>query len=86
MAELLQDWEQHGRTLARICSEPATPDAIAARGVTVSAFRLHAPVAPRQVYCTIGNYRVQLLEAALDAGDGPFGKKRSTALPIAPAL
>ncbi|MDM0072346.1 fumarylacetoacetate hydrolase family protein [Variovorax sp. J31P207] len=35
--------------------------------------RLHAPVAPRQVFCTIGNYSGQLIEAAEDSGDGPAG-------------
>lgn len=35
--------------------------------VPLNGFRVHAPLQPRQVYCTIGNYRAQVLEAALDA-------------------
>jgi 2,4-diketo-3-deoxy-L-fuconate hydrolase len=73
MAALLQDWELHASTLARLCSERSSCDAIATHGAPVEALRVHAPIAPRQVYCTIGNYRSQLVEAALDAGDGPLG-------------
>ncbi|WP_227747125.1 fumarylacetoacetate hydrolase family protein [Paraburkholderia franconis] len=59
--------------LKAICTDPATADAIGTQGVPLASFRMHAPVAPRQVYCTIGNYRSQLLQAALDADDGPQG-------------
>jgi 2-keto-4-pentenoate hydratase/2-oxohepta-3-ene-1,7-dioic acid hydratase in catechol pathway len=73
MASLMQDWELHAPVLAQLCAAPATLDAIEAHGLPVAALHIHAPVAPRQVYCTIGNYREQLMEAALDAGDGPAG-------------
>ena len=73
MAALLQDWEVHAAALTRLCSDSATFEVIATQGLPVDALHLHAPVAPRPGYCTIGNYRAQLLEAALDAGDGPGG-------------
>lgn len=72
-AGLLEDWDMFGPALAALCAEPATIEAIAMHGAAVDSFRLHAPVAPKQVYCTIGNYREQVLQAALDAGDGVSG-------------
>lgn len=75
MATLLQDWEENGPALKSLCSAAATLDAIKTHGLPGAALRFHAPIAPGQVYCTIGNYRAQLLEAALDADDGPAGAK-----------
>lgn len=75
MATLMHDWPLHSPTLGRLCQTHTTLDAIAAHGLQVEFLRFHAPVAPRQVYCTIGNYRAQLLEASLDADDGPDGAR-----------
>jgi 2,4-diketo-3-deoxy-L-fuconate hydrolase len=36
-------------------------------GAPLAAFTVHEPLTPGTVYCTIGNYRDQLLQAALDA-------------------
>lgn len=69
----LHEWDANAALLKQISDDPATADAITKHGMPLSNFRLHAPVAPRQVYCTIGNYRSQLLQAALDADDGPDG-------------
>lgn len=73
MATLVRDWPLYAEALRQLCAAPATAEAIAHHGVTFSQFQVHAPVAPGQVYCTIGNYRAQLLQAALDGGDGPTG-------------
>ncbi|WP_321794849.1 fumarylacetoacetate hydrolase family protein [Caballeronia sp. J97] len=43
------------------------------RGVPATDMVMHAPANPAQVFCTIGNYRDQILEAARDAEDGPGG-------------
>lgn len=67
MIELLEDWAINRDRLIRFCRSETTHALIAQEGADLSAFRLHAPVAPRQVYCTIGNYRCQVLQAALDA-------------------
>jgi 2,4-didehydro-3-deoxy-L-rhamnonate hydrolase len=75
MAALLEDWVSHAPALQRLCTARDTLDAIAMHGIPAEDLRFHAPVAPRQVYCTIGNYRAQLLEAALDADDGPAGAR-----------
>jgi 2,4-diketo-3-deoxy-L-fuconate hydrolase len=47
--------------------EPLLADINMAGGAPLSAFRFHEPFTPRTIYCTIGNYRSQLAEAALDA-------------------
>ncbi|SFU72368.1 fumarylacetoacetate hydrolase family protein [Pseudoduganella namucuonensis] len=73
IAALLHDWTRHAPALEALCRDTVSAEAIARHGVPVEACRVHAPIAPRQVYCTIGNYRAQLLEAALDGGDGPAG-------------
>lgn len=73
MAALQQGWARLEAPLRALCEAPATHTAIAHDGVPVEHLRLHAPVAPRQLFCTIGNYRAQWLEAALDADDGPHG-------------
>lgn len=73
MAQLLRHWSDHAPALERLCGAPDSIAAIARHGLPMTSCQLHAPVAPGQVYCTIGNYRDQLLEAALDADDGPSG-------------
>jgi 2,4-diketo-3-deoxy-L-fuconate hydrolase len=50
-----------------------TADVIRANGIPLSALVLQAPIRPRQAFCTIGNYQRQVVEAAVDAGDGPSG-------------
>jgi 2-keto-4-pentenoate hydratase/2-oxohepta-3-ene-1,7-dioic acid hydratase in catechol pathway len=47
--------------------EPLLADVDVAAGAPLASFRVHAPVTPTTVYCTIGNYRAQVVEAALDA-------------------
>ena len=70
IVELLDDWAVNVERLQQLCRSTATQALLAEQGVELSAFRVHAPVSPRQVYCTIGNYRSQVLQAALDADGG----------------
>lgn len=70
IAELLDDWAINVERLRQLCRSTAVQALIADRGAELSAFRLHAPVSPRQVYCTIGNYRSQVLQATLDVDGG----------------
>ena len=67
MAKLLIEWDVNAELLKQICASQATRSLIERRGVELAGFALHEPVAPRQVYCTIGNYRCQVMQAALDA-------------------
>lgn len=69
MTELLSNWAHNDRRLDEAFDHVRrSGDAI-----PVDAVRVHAPFEPHQIYCTIGNYRSQLIEAALDAEDGPDG-------------
>lgn len=45
----------------------AVSDVSAGFGAPLSSFRVHAPLTPTTVYCTIGNYRAQIVEASIDA-------------------
>ncbi len=65
--ELLDEWEGNAEPLKRVVRSQATRALILERGIELAAFRVHEPIAPRQVYCTIGNYREQVVQAALDA-------------------
>jgi 2,4-didehydro-3-deoxy-L-rhamnonate hydrolase len=73
IADLLDHWDVNLELLKELCGDKAIVGLFREHGISVPAFHLHAPVAPRQVFCTIGNYRCQMLQAALDAEDGPEG-------------
>lgn len=68
--EFLSEWDVNADRLKAIVRSPATQELIVERGSALAAFRIHAPIAPRQIYCTIGNYAAQVVEAALDAERG----------------
>ncbi len=70
---LLDAWPLAEPALRELTKSDTTPTTIAVHGVPLQALRVHAPVAARQVFCTIGNYVSQLVEAAADSGDGPQG-------------
>lgn len=71
--QLMESWALNESILRSICCSPDVAKSIAAHGVDVERLRIHAPIEPRQIYCSIGNYRSQVLEAAADAGDGATG-------------
>jgi 2,4-didehydro-3-deoxy-L-rhamnonate hydrolase len=73
ITELLQDWTAHEAGLYALTTSRETRHVIHARGADVGALTLDAPLRPTQVFCTIGNYRRQVVEAAVDAEDGPSG-------------
>lgn len=76
---LLQHWPHNRHLLA---NAPGL-----AGGAPLTGWRWHAPVAPRAVYCTIGNYRGQLVEAALDAEPpGPESALQARRLAVLQAL
>jgi 2,4-didehydro-3-deoxy-L-rhamnonate hydrolase len=70
LTELVERWQDHRSDLRVLTGLAETRDRIATRGKPVETLRLHAPIEPRQTFCTIGNYRRQVVEAALDAQDG----------------
>lgn len=62
MAGLLAHWAHNAPRLAEArLDDGAGP---------LQAYAVHAPIAPRQAFCTIGNYRAQVVQAALDAAPG----------------
>lgn len=73
MMAFLDDWVTNSEILRTLTSARAAQEAIIEHGADIATLRLNQPVAPRQVYCTIANYRSQLVESALDAADGPQG-------------
>jgi 2,4-didehydro-3-deoxy-L-rhamnonate hydrolase len=70
LTELIERWQDHKSDLRVLTGLAETRDRIAAHGKRVDTLRLQAPIKPRQTFCTIGNYRRQVVEAALDAEDG----------------
>jgi len=56
---LLQHWSHNAALLRDVQPGPDWHP--------LDGLRWHAPLVPRQVYCSIGNYRAQVVEAALDA-------------------
>ncbi|MFB9127631.1 fumarylacetoacetate hydrolase family protein [Paraburkholderia dipogonis] len=75
ISEFLNDWIINANLLKQLCIAETTRELIQQRGAPITAFDVHEPVTPRQVYCTVGNYRSQLVQAALDADDGPHGSR-----------
>lgn len=80
ISEFLNEWEINADRLKPIVRSDATRVHIAERGAEVAAFRFHEPIAPRQVYCTIGNYREQVLQAAMDAAGENESARRDDVL------
>lgn len=65
LSALIEDWPLNEPTLIQLAKHLSTAGW---PGPTLSAEALvmHAPVSPRQVFCTIGNYRSQLREVFHD--------------------
>lgn len=66
---LVREWTTHHAGLRRLTDLPRTALAIAEDGVPVTSLRLEAPLQPAQLFCTIGNYQKQVIEAAVDGGE-----------------
>lgn len=85
IAEFLSEWGANADRLKAIVRSPAMQARIAERGSALGSFQIHEPIAPRQVYCTIGNYAAQVVEAALDAERGvdALGRREAALASIA---
>lgn len=67
---LLQDWQHNLETLVRLCAE-AHPELLRI-SLPETAARIHAPLsAPRQIFCTVANYRSHVTETVVDVGVPP---------------
>jgi 2,4-didehydro-3-deoxy-L-rhamnonate hydrolase len=78
LTELVFDWDNYADELREIMTATDIRAVIAEHGHDERTSRLHAPIQPRHAFCAIGNYRSQVLEAALDADDGPAGPSASS--------
>ncbi len=63
VSDLLLRWPLLYKDLLTISAAPQFA-VLRERSVAVGAMRVHAPVAPRQVFCTIANYRSGVAQAA----------------------
>ena len=72
--DLLARWYAVAGDLRDLAEDERTVNAIDRSGLDVAELAVVAPVQPRQAFCTIGNYAGQVVEAAVDAGDGPCGR------------
>ena len=82
VASLLADWPAHASALQTVTTSAEVARLIDSDGIGVRLLELEAPVRPRQLFCTIGNYRRQVVQAAEDAagtGGGRLRQARSQA-------
>lgn len=67
---LLSNWDSNFQALAILCESFAGE--LARQSVPVDEFHTRAPIdPPRQVFCTIANYRSHIIQTILDAGVPP---------------
>jgi 2,4-didehydro-3-deoxy-L-rhamnonate hydrolase len=69
ISELVEQWSAHEPEVRALTSLQETRDRIVLGGDEIGSLRFEAPIRPRRIFCTIGNYRRQVVEAAVDAGD-----------------
>ncbi len=81
---ILLNWSEWSPVLRRLLADPAVIAGVSSGGNPIADVEVVAPLRPGQVFCTIGNYADQLIEAALDKDDGPNGsaaaKRRAVVL------
>jgi len=70
LLSLLGDWDSNFQALAILCE--SFPDELAQRSMPVDELHTRAPIdPPRQIFCTIANYRSHIIETIVDAGVPP---------------
>jgi 2,4-didehydro-3-deoxy-L-rhamnonate hydrolase len=79
VTSLLANWAAHAAALRAVTTSAGTARLISSDGIDLRSLALEAPVRPGQLFCTIGNYRGQVIQAAEDAGDGRPDEARSEA-------
>ena len=71
LLSLLNDWDSNFQALAILCE--SFPGELMQRSVAVDELHTRAPLdPPRQIFCTIANYRSHIIETILDAGVPPY--------------
>lgn len=70
LLSLLSHWDQSFPALAILCE--ASPNELMAASVGIDELHIRAPIdPPRQIFCTIANYRSHIIESIVDAGVPP---------------
>jgi 2,4-didehydro-3-deoxy-L-rhamnonate hydrolase len=70
LLSLLGNWDANFQALAILCE--ALPGELTKLSVAIDELHTRAPIdPPRQVFCTIANYRSHIIETILDAGVPP---------------
>ena len=70
LLSLLEDWDLNFQALAILC-QSSTQELLQA-SIPLNAVHIRAPVAPpRQIFCTIANFRSHVVESILDNGVPP---------------
>jgi 2-keto-4-pentenoate hydratase/2-oxohepta-3-ene-1,7-dioic acid hydratase in catechol pathway len=70
LRSLVAHWDENLAALTKLCQ--AAHAELAQASVVLEELQTHAPIgAPRQIFCTIANYRSQIVESVLDAGVPP---------------
>ena len=76
LLSLLGSWDANFQTLAIVCE--SFPRELAQDSIAIDALHIRAPIdPPRQIFCTIANYRSHVIETTLDAGATPEGAERA---------
>ena len=79
ITHLVQEWASHHAGLRRLTELPQTAHTIAEDGLPLATLQLEAPLQPAQLFCTIGNYQKQVIEAAVDGGEAADADRLRTA-------
>jgi 2,4-didehydro-3-deoxy-L-rhamnonate hydrolase len=70
LLSLLNDWDASFRTLAILCE--TVPDELGDASVSLDELHTRAPVdPPRQIFCTVANYRDHIIQTIVAAGVPP---------------
>jgi 2,4-didehydro-3-deoxy-L-rhamnonate hydrolase len=70
MLALLDDWDATFRALAILCE--TVPGELTDASISLDGLHTRAPIdPPRQIFCTIANYRSHVIETIVDAGVPP---------------
>ena len=82
LLSLLTGWDNNFQTLAILCE--SAPDELARAATPVDDLRTHAPInPPRQIFCTVANFRTHVVESIVDYGVPPHTDAMDTAARIA---
>jgi 2,4-diketo-3-deoxy-L-fuconate hydrolase len=85
ITSLLAGWPAHAADLRSLTTSASVARQIHSDGVDVASLTLEPPVRPGQLFCTIGNYRRQVIQAAEDAVGRPGTERAAQARQAAEA-